>query len=110
MISGYNAFVRGESACISGKYSIYFMYIHKKEPAMMRTTRVFKCGNSLAVRLPKDLQFDVEEVEIFRRGDELVIRKIPENLSVAFDLLSEMPEDFMEGGRNDEPPQSREFK
>ncbi len=38
----------------------------------MRTTSVFKSGNSQAVRLPKDFQFDVHEVEILRRGDEVV--------------------------------------
>ncbi len=75
----------------------------------MRTTRVFKSGNSLAVRLPKDFQFDVDEVEIFMRGDELVIRKIPKNLGIAFRLLSDMPDDFMEDGRDDTPPQDRDF-
>lgn len=29
----------------------------------MRTTKVFKSGNSQAVRLPKDLQFDAREFE-----------------------------------------------
>ena len=38
-------------------------------------TRVFKSGNSQAVRIPKDFQLDVEEVEIFARGDELIIKK-----------------------------------
>ncbi len=75
----------------------------------MRKTKVFKCGNSQAVRLPKDLQFDVDEVEIFKRNDELVIRKIPINLKQAFNLLTTMPEDFMSEGREDEPPQDRDF-
>ena len=43
----------------------------------MRTTSVFKSGNSQAVRLPKDFQFSVSEVEIFRRGDEVVLRQVP---------------------------------
>jgi antitoxin VapB len=74
----------------------------------MRTTAVFKSGNSQAVRLPKDFQFDVTEVEIFRRGDEVVLRRVPRNLSAAFDLLASLPEDFMSEGRGDTPPQSRE--
>jgi len=32
-------------------------------------------SNSKALRLPKEFQFDVPEVEIFRRGDEIIIRK-----------------------------------
>lgn len=42
----------------------------------MTTTRVFTSGNSQAVRLPKEFRFDVSEVEIFRRGDEVVL-KVP---------------------------------
>ncbi|OGO90878.1 MAG: virulence factor [Coxiella sp. RIFCSPHIGHO2_12_FULL_42_15] len=76
----------------------------------MRKTKVFKSGNSQAVRLPKELQFDVDEVEIFKRGDEVVIRKIPINLVGAFRALSKMPKDFMSEGREDEPPQDRDFE
>jgi antitoxin VapB len=74
----------------------------------MRTTSVFKSGNSQAVRLPKDFQFDVREVEILRRGDEVVLRRIPPNLGQAFDLLVALPDDFMADGRQDAPPQERE--
>ncbi len=74
----------------------------------MRTASVFKSGNSQAVRLPKDFQFDVREVEIFRRGDEVVLRRVPKNLSAAFDILASLPQDFMAEGRNDTPPQSRD--
>lgn len=74
----------------------------------MKTTSVFKSGNSQAVRLPKDFQFNVREVEIFRRGDEVVLRKPPSNLSEAFALLASLPDDFMTDGRGDKPPQARE--
>lgn len=74
----------------------------------MRTTTVFKSGNSQAVRLPKDLQFDTREVEVFRRGEEIVLRRVPKNLAAAFDLLAALPDDFMAEGRQDTPPQSRE--
>lgn len=74
----------------------------------MRTTTVFKSGNSQAVRLPKDLQFDTREVEIFRRGEEIVLRRVPKNLAAAFDLLAALPDDFMAEGRQDTPPQPRE--
>ena len=73
----------------------------------MRTTAVFQSGNSQAVRLPKDFQFSVREVEILRRGDEVVLRKVPKNLSAAFDLLATMPDDFMAEGRIDPPAQKR---
>lgn len=50
-----------------------------------------------------------KEVEIFKRGDEIVIRKIPINLKQAFNLLTKMPSDFMSGDRENEPPQDRDF-
>jgi antitoxin VapB len=70
--------------------------------------KVFKSGNSQAVRLPREFRLDVTEVEIFQRGDELVLRPIQKDLSRAFHLLAGMPEDFMNEGRQDDIPQDRE--
>ncbi|MBY0544977.1 MAG: type II toxin-antitoxin system VapB family antitoxin [Gammaproteobacteria bacterium] len=75
----------------------------------MTVTRIFMSGHSQAVRLPKNFQFDVNEVEIFRRGDEVVLRKPPKNLARAFTLLTELPDDFMIDRRQDTPPQDRDF-
>lgn len=74
----------------------------------MATTRVFMSGNSQAVRIPKEFQFDTDEIEIFKRGDELVLRKRTQNLAEAFALLASMPDDFMEDSRIDAVPQLRE--
>ena len=75
----------------------------------MTTTRVFQSGNSQAVRIPREFQLDVSEVEIFRRGDELILRKKKENLLHVLDIFAAMPDDFMEEGRSDPPPQERDF-
>jgi antitoxin VapB len=69
--------------------------------------RVFRSGNSQAVRLPKEFRFDSEEVEIFRRGDEVVLREKARDMQRAYQLLTELPEDFLRDGRNDIPPQTR---
>ena len=74
----------------------------------MRKARVFKSGNSQAVRLPKQFRFQVEEVEILRRGNEIVLREPKRNLSQAFAALGAMPDDFMAEGRQDEAPQKRD--
>lgn len=74
----------------------------------MNTAKVFKSGNSQAVRLPKEFQFDVSEVQIFRRGDEVVLKKAPANLSRVFELLTELSDDFMENGRQQPVIQERE--
>jgi antitoxin VapB len=74
----------------------------------MGKARVFKSGNSQAVRLPKEFRFDVKEVEILRRGNDIVLRKPRRNLAHAFAALASMPEDFMAEGRKDQPPLERE--
>jgi antitoxin VapB len=75
----------------------------------MRITRVFKSGNSQAVRLPKDFQLESDEVEIFKRDHDIIIREIPKNLARALESLPEMPEDFFQGKRKDSMPQKRKF-
>lgn len=74
----------------------------------MTYARVFQSGNSQAVRLPKEFRLNVEQVEIFRRGDEIVLREALTNATAIFDLLTQLPSDFMEEGRDDTPPQERE--
>jgi len=73
----------------------------------MAIARVFKSGNSQAVRLPKAFRVSGDEVEIFRRGDEIVLREKPSTLATAFDLLCALPEDVL-ADRSDDPPQSRD--
>lgn len=72
----------------------------------MRTAKVFRSGNSQAVRIPMEFQFDTDEVEIFRRDDELVLRKKAKSLAQAFHLLTSLPDDFLTE-RIDELPQER---
>jgi antitoxin VapB len=38
--------------------------------------KVFRSGNSQAVRLPKEFRVSLGEVEIFKRGEEVVLRPI----------------------------------
>ena len=74
----------------------------------MTFARVFQSGNSQAVRLPKEFRVDVEQLEIFRRGDEIVLRPLVPNAAAIFDTLAQLPSDFMEQGREDEAPQERD--
>ena len=74
----------------------------------MTLARVFQSGNSQAVRLPKEFRFDVDEVEIFRRGDEIVLRATSPNGAAIFDTLNKLPDDFMQDSRDDTLPQERD--
>ena len=70
----------------------------------MVTAKVFRSGNSQAVRLPKQFRLTSDEVEIFRRGDEIVLREKRQDLTRAFELLCDLPN----VDREDAPPQERE--
>jgi antitoxin VapB len=74
----------------------------------MVRAKVIKSGNSQTIRIPKEFARNGPEVEIFRRGDELVIREKRANMARAFELLAGMPDDFFPESRIDPPPQKRE--
>jgi antitoxin VapB len=74
----------------------------------MGTARVFKSGNSQAVRLPKEFRFKSKEVEIFRRGDEVVLREKPANMARAYELILSLPDDLEIHDRDNDLPQERE--
>ncbi len=66
-------------------------------------TRVFKSGNSLAVRIPRELAFpaEVQDVEIERLGNILVLRPVErETLADLTQILAMFSPDFMADGRD----------
>ena len=74
----------------------------------MTTARVFKSGNSQAIRLPKEFRVESRELEILRRrGREIILREPEANMARAFDLLSALPDDFLQD-RAQERPQERD--
>ena len=73
----------------------------------MGTARVFRSGNSQAVRLPKQFRVKSSELEIFRRGGEIVLREKAGTMERAFDLLAGLPDDLDLAGRHKDYPQKR---
>ena len=72
----------------------------------MTKTRIFQSGNSLAVRIPKELGFAqiAQEVEIERVGDSLIVRPVQsESLGELAQVFAMFTADFMEGGREPAP-------
>ncbi len=74
----------------------------------MTTIKINRSGTSQSVQLPDGFQFDVDEVEILRRGGEVILCKKQANLREAFDLLASMPGDFFAERRQDPLPEVRE--
>ncbi|HXA03837.1 MAG TPA: type II toxin-antitoxin system VapB family antitoxin [Bryobacteraceae bacterium] len=73
----------------------------------MAITKVFRSGNSQAVRIPRSFQLDVDEVEILRRGEDLLLRKRRKNLGEAYYLIAGLSPDFLKGGRKQAKAQKR---
>lgn len=74
----------------------------------MPIAKVFQSGNSQAVRLPKAFRFDTREVEIFRRGDEVVLREKRTSLDELLGSLPPWPDDIGPEDIPDLPQQERE--
>ena len=76
------------------------------------TAKLFKNGNSKAVRIPKDfLEDDVEIVEIYKRGKEIVITPKKGTLEELFNIIQknkEITKGFM-NNREQPLPQQREI-
>ncbi len=73
----------------------------------MGTARVFRSGNSQAVRLPKQFRFKSNEVEIFRRGKEVVLREKDNDMAQAFELIASMENGLDFKDREKDLPQKR---
>lgn len=76
----------------------------------MAVTRAFKSGNSQAVRIPKDLQFERMdlELEIRREGDALVIRPLRPRLTDVLERFGAFSADLFPEGREQEDQQERD--
>jgi antitoxin VapB len=73
----------------------------------MKKTRVFRSGNSQAVRIPREFQLDADEVEIARQGSTLVLRPLRRSWDDLRDSLASFSDDFMAGGRSQPASQQR---
>lgn len=72
----------------------------------MPTAKVFKSGNSQAIRLPKEFRLKVKEVELVRQGADILIRQ-PNKVTLmdAYNAMASMPDDFFKDGLEDPPPE-----
>ncbi|MEB3313733.1 MAG: type II toxin-antitoxin system VapB family antitoxin [Cyanobacteriota bacterium] len=73
-------------------------------------TRVFQSGNSQAVRIPKEIQFERLDVEydIERQGEVIIIRPVGAPLTRVLDRFAAFSDDFMAAGRPDQGDQERQ--
>ena len=73
----------------------------------MPTAKVFKSGNCQPVRLPKQFRVRSKELEIERRGEEIILREKPVSIERVFDLIVGLPEEILHIRRGKDKPQKR---
>jgi antitoxin VapB len=66
--------------------------------------RVFQSGNSQAVRLPKQFRLRSKQVQVFRRGNDIVLRERPAKLSELLGGLPPLADDAFPDEIPDAPP------
>lgn len=68
----------------------------------MTTTKLFKNGNSQAVRIPAELAYGSWDIELVieREGDELRIRPARRRIGDVLGKLAQFSPDFMSEGRD----------
>ena len=69
----------------------------------MRTAKLFKNGQSQAVRLPKEFRFDGTQVFIKKMGGSVVLLPYQGSWQMLFDSLGQFSDDFMTS--RDQPEQ-----
>ena len=67
----------------------------------MATTKLFKNGNSQAVRIPSELAYSSWDIELVieRQGDELRIRPARRRMGDVLSTFAQFSPDFMSEGR-----------
>ena len=76
----------------------------------MTTTRLFKNGNSQAVRIPAELAFSTSDMELVieRVGEELRIRPAQRRMGNVLKVLSSFSPNFMSEDRGNQEQTDRE--
>ena len=62
----------------------------------MKTAKLFRNGQSQAVRLPKEFRFDGDQVYIQRAGNAVVLLPVDAPFQTLFNSLSLFSDDFAE--------------
>lgn len=76
----------------------------------MATTKIFKNGNSQAVRIPAELAYNTWDIDLVieREGDELRIRPAQRRMGDVLGKLAGFSPDFMATGRGNNVEGERE--
>jgi antitoxin VapB len=60
----------------------------------MANAKIFRSRNCQAVQLPKEFRVSGKELEIFRRGNQIILREKRRTMLRAFESLASSPSDL----------------
>jgi antitoxin VapB len=86
------------------------MYMYIQQGFAMANTKLFKNGNSQAVRIPAELAYSTWDIDLVieRQGDELRIRPAQRRMGDVLGKLAKFSPDFMAQGRGENMEGERE--
>ena len=84
-----------------------YILVYIRAYVIMKTAKIFKSGNSQAVRIPKEFQLTGDEVEIQKKGNTLVLRPTRRSWTALIESLQKFTDDFLAKGRQQPPVQKR---
>ena len=96
------SFVLEKATCSAGGLLLF-----PKED-IMHTVKVFKSGNSQAIRIPKEYKIEVKELYIQKIGNSIVLNPKNDPWSSFRNSLSTFSDDVFENGREQPLIQERE--
>jgi len=70
----------------------------------MQIAKVFWSGRSQAVRLPKRFRLESREVQISKRGNEIILKPLPDTWAWLDEIAGPLDPDFVEAAQ--EQPQT----
>ena len=76
----------------------------------MLTTKVFKSGNSQAIRIPKEYQIDADELFINKIGNAIVIFPKNDPWKTFKESLTDFSDDYFISGRNQPKMKKRKME
>ena len=108
MVSGHESATQGEHATsvVAERRPTVYTVVYTREDSM-KTARVFRSGNSQAVRIPKEFRIEGDEVEILKKGRSLVLRPRRRSWTSLVRSLDRFTGDFMAAGRHQGRLQTR---
>ncbi|TXL70535.1 antitoxin [Vineibacter terrae] len=73
----------------------------------METAKLFRCGRSQAVRLPKDVRFPGRKVRIRRHGSAVILEPVASDWSWLDAIVDKLDDDFIELMKEEPQQQDR---